>query len=239
MDNGLPAGANFSPDTSDKEHRPKANKKRRRTNMQKKAAFPCHLKATVPCGRIYGLTGEGAPMKRDTRVKLNALVVLDQPPKKGRRWLRARHSETPPRRACRNKRRCPRGWPHGFHHVFRRSIAREVPANARADALQVMRNPLHCRIFSAAWTLVAFLWKCCAVSRACNCATALVPRLVSFVLPKLLKEKQLSVSKNCRRHLGFSFWLLFRYSNVGRSALFSSGLTYFVLTFSPVVRFLF
>src|SRR5881275_2152851 len=54
MDNGLPAGANFSPDTSDKEHRPKANKKRRRTNMQKKAAFPCHLKATVPCGRIYG-----------------------------------------------------------------------------------------------------------------------------------------------------------------------------------------
>ena len=173
-------------------------------------------------------------MKRDTRVKLNALVVLDQPPKKGRRWLRARHSETPPRRACRNKRRCPRGWPHGFHHVFRRSIAREVPANARADALQVMRNPLHCRIFSAAWTLVAFLWKCCAVSRACNCATALVPRLVSFVLPKLLKEKQLSVSKNCRRHLDFSFWLLFRYSNVGRSALFSSGLTYFVLTFSPV-----
>ncbi len=23
--------------------------------MQKKAAFPCHLKATVPCGRIYGV----------------------------------------------------------------------------------------------------------------------------------------------------------------------------------------
>src|SRR5213082_2112587 len=58
MDNGLPAGANFSPDTSDKEHRPKANKKRRRTNMQKKAAFPCHLKATVPCGRIYGFDRE-------------------------------------------------------------------------------------------------------------------------------------------------------------------------------------
>src|SRR5438105_12810004 len=54
MDNGLPAGANFSPDTSNKEHRRKANKKRRRTNMQKKAAFPCHLKAIVPCGRIYG-----------------------------------------------------------------------------------------------------------------------------------------------------------------------------------------
>src|SRR2546429_5175048 len=25
-----------------------------RTNMQKKAACPYHLKATVPCGRIYG-----------------------------------------------------------------------------------------------------------------------------------------------------------------------------------------
>src|SRR5207248_7959389 len=35
-----------------KEHRSKANKKRRRTNMPKNA-FPCHLKATVPCGRIY------------------------------------------------------------------------------------------------------------------------------------------------------------------------------------------
>src|SRR5437016_10520826 len=35
------------------EHRPTANKKRKRTDMQKNA-FPCHLKATVPCGRIYG-----------------------------------------------------------------------------------------------------------------------------------------------------------------------------------------
>src|SRR5205807_1647562 len=37
-----------------KEHRSTANKKRRHTHMQKKAAFPCHLKETVPCGRIYG-----------------------------------------------------------------------------------------------------------------------------------------------------------------------------------------
>src|SRR5438067_125293 len=69
MDNGLPAGANFSPDTSDKEHRPKANKKRRRTNMQKKAAFPCHLKATVPCGRVYGC-GNHEPISSVERRRL-------------------------------------------------------------------------------------------------------------------------------------------------------------------------
>jgi len=38
-----------------KEHWSKANKRRRREGA-KKAAFPCCLKATVPCGRIYGHT---------------------------------------------------------------------------------------------------------------------------------------------------------------------------------------
>src|SRR5881275_2766450 len=52
-----------------KEHRPKANKKRRRTNMQKKAAFPCHLKATVPCGRVYGC-GNHEPISSVERRRL-------------------------------------------------------------------------------------------------------------------------------------------------------------------------
>src|SRR5947199_2401976 len=37
--------------------------------MQKKAAFPCHLKATVPCGRVYGC-GNHEPISSVERRRL-------------------------------------------------------------------------------------------------------------------------------------------------------------------------
>jgi len=38
--------------------------------MRKKAAFPCHLKAIVPCGRIYG-----EPVEVDTTITVNFTLL--------------------------------------------------------------------------------------------------------------------------------------------------------------------